>query len=260
MEEIIRAEKISTGYRKGKECIFIHKELDFQLIKGQFISLIGHNGSGKSTLFKSISNILPLLSGNIFLKNKVLNEYSRMQLAQLLSIVVTDKIVNPNLKVREVVESGRYPYISRIGKLRKSDQIILEESIYDVGMMGFEDRKINTLSDGELQRVLIARALCQKTEIILLDEPSSHLDLEGKFSIMKLLNEISRKEEKTILLSTHDIDLALQTTDTLWLLDKERNLITGSPKDLVDSDILSKIFDNENFHFDKSIGKFIATK
>lgn len=260
MEEIIRAEKISTGYHRVKECIYIHRQIDFQVIKGQFISLIGHNGSGKSTLFKSISKMLPLLSGKIFLKNKDLNDYSRMQLAQLISVVVTENIVNPNLKVREVVESGRYPYISWTGKLGKSDRIILERSIYDVGMMGFEDRKINTLSDGELQRVLIARALCQDTEIILLDEPGSHLDLEGKFSIMKLLNEISRKEEKTILLSTHDIDLALQTTNTLWILDKERNLITGSPKEIVEADILSKIFDNDNFQFDKNTGRFIAIK
>lgn len=255
-QEILQAINLTTGYI-SKDTIIVHKNMNFSILKAQFISLIGHNGSGKSTLFKTITSYLPSISGQLFLFGKEIKDYTAAELAQKISIVVTDPLVNSNLKVIELIETGRFPYISWNAKLSKTDKEIISESIFQVGMQGFEYRKINTLSDGELQRILIARALCQKTEMILLDEPLSHLDVEGKYSIMKLLTDLSKIEQKTILLSTHEIDLALQTTDSMWLLDKERNLHCGNPTELIDTGIFSSIFENDHLKFDEKARKFV---
>ncbi|MBB4035185.1 iron complex transport system ATP-binding protein [Dysgonomonas hofstadii] len=259
---IISAVNIGIGYGKTKhrDETALYKGLSFNLYQGELVCLIGANGAGKSTLLRSISNSQPTLNGNIFIQNKDITLYSEKSLSRLLGLVLTDKTATGGLLVKELVELGRYPYTGFFGQINKEDKDVVEKAMTDVGIIHKASSYVAELSDGERQKAMIAKALAQECPIILLDEPTAFLDIESRIEIMNLLHELAINQNKTILLSTHDIDLALLLADRLWLLSKEKGLVSGITEDIILSGIMDNFFKGENVVFDRYSGNFLPNR
>ena len=252
---ILHTENLSIGYKTKSKTNTIIQNCDIQLQKGKLVALVGANGIGKSTLLKTITGIIPTLDGTVFLNDKKIQSYLPKDLAQELSIVLTESLPPSNLSVYEIVALGRQPYTNWLGKLSEEDQLKVDEAIFLTGIEEFKDKKHYEISDGQLQKALIARALAQDTALIILDEPTTHLDLVHKVSLIKLLQKLTHETSKTILYSTHDIDLAIQLSDEMIVLTQNK-LIQDQPCNLIASDIFNELFKNESIVFDKTIGKF----
>lgn len=253
---LLSTNNLQIGYRNGKTEKVIAQHLDLHLFSGQMFCLLGPNGAGKSTLMRTLAGLQPGLSGDVYIENQRLQELSPNDLAQRLSLVLTDKAETGNLTVEEVVTLGRTPYTNWLGTLSSEDSRQISLAMEAAQVSDFASKRLFQLSDGERQKVMLARALAQDTKIILLDEPTAHLDLPSRIEMMHLLRNLSRKSNKAILLSTHDLDLALQTADQLWLMKKGGETITGVPEDLVLNGSFEKTFARRGFYFDKSTGSF----
>ena len=203
---------LSVGYKVGHTVI---SDINLTLQSGQLACLIGENGVGKSTLLKTLTGFLPKLEGSLLLDGKDISEFSQRALARQISIVLTQKPDVQNLTVEEIVGLGRSPYTGFFGKLHANDQQIVDESITAVGIEKLKNRMIQTLSDGERQKVMIAKALAQQTPIIFLDEPTAFLDFSSKVETFQLLQRMAHEMGKLVLLSTHDLELAVRFSDTL---------------------------------------------
>ena len=206
MKPILTISNLEIGYKTNKTTKSVAGSLNLSLNPGELVCLIGPNGSGKSTLMKTLAGLLPALQGNIFLNDVNIAQISRKLLAQKLSLVLTEPIVTGNLTAYDLVSFGRYPYTGWLGTLTDPDRHHVDEAIQQAGITPYVQRNIHELSDGERQKAMIARALCQDTQIILLDEPTAHLDLPNRVDIMHLLKTLSRETDKAILLSTHELD------------------------------------------------------
>jgi cobalamin transport system ATP-binding protein len=222
-------------------------------------AIIGINGIGKSTLLRTIGKIQPKLSGSILLNNRELKSYNALDLASLVSIVLTEPLVSKNLTVLELIALGRQPYTNWIGKLSNKDKAKIQEAIAMVDLSDLQHKKCYELSDGQLQRVMIARALAQDTAIILLDEPTSHLDLHHKVQILKLLKSIAHKTNKTILFTSHEIEMAIQLCDKILIMNKEVHHF-GKPDELIQKSAFEKLFPIDTVSFDPSTGSFKIKK
>ena len=203
---------LSVGYKVGHTVV---SDINLTLQSGQLACLIGENGVGKSTLLKTLTGFLPKLEGSLLLDGKDISEFSQRALARQISIVLTQKPDVQNLTVEEIVGLGRSPYTGFFGKLHANDQQIVDESITAVGIEKLKNRMIQTLSDGERQKVMIAKALAQQTPIIFLDEPTAFLDFSSKVETFQLLQRMAHEMGKLVLLSTHDLELAVRFSDTL---------------------------------------------
>lgn len=203
---------LSVGYKIGHAVV---SDINLTLQSGKLASLIGENGVGKSTLLKTLTGFLPKLEGSLLLDGKDISEFSQRALARQISIVLTQKPEVQNLTVEEIVGLGRSPYTGFFGKLHANDQQIVDESITAVGIEKLKNRMIQTLSDGERQKVMIAKALAQQTPIIFLDEPTAFLDFSSKVETFQLLQRMAHEMGKLVLLSTHDLELAVRFSDTL---------------------------------------------
>lgn len=203
---------LSVGYKIGHAVV---SDINLTLQSGKLASLIGANGVGKSTLLKTLTGFLPKLEGSLLLDGKDISEFSQRALARQISIVLTQKPDVQNLTVEEIVELGRSPYTGFFGKLHANDQQIVDESIIAVGIEKLKNRMIQTLSDGERQKVMIAKALAQQTPVIFLDEPTAFLDFSSKVETFQLLQRMAHEMGKLVLLSTHDLELAVRFSDTL---------------------------------------------
>lgn len=203
---------LSVGYKVGHTVV---SDINLTLQSGKLASLIGANGVGKSTLLKTLTGFLPKLEGSLLLDGKDISEFSQRALARQISIVLTQKPDVQNLTVEEIVGLGRSPYTGFFGKLHANDQQIVDESITAVGIEKLKNRMIQTLSDGERQKVMIAKALAQQTPIIFLDEPTAFLDFSSKVETFQLLQRMAHEMGKLVLLSTHDLELAVRFSDTL---------------------------------------------
>jgi len=256
---IISAQNIAIGYTKGNTKP-LFENLSFELYKGELVCLLGINGAGKSTLLRTISNSQPSLSGKILFRGKDISTYSERSLSKLLGLVLTDKTSVGGLLVKELVELGRYPYTGFFGQLNKEDREIINKAMTDVGISHKADAYVAELSDGERQKAMIAKALAQQSPIILLDEPTAFLDIESRIEIINLLHNLASTQGKTILLSTHDIDLALLLADRLWLLSKENGLVCGGTEDLVLTGKLDNFFQGKNVVFDRNTGSFLPKR
>ena len=255
-ESTVHIAALTIGYRfKGREKV-VAKHLCADIKSGELTCLLGTNGIGKSTLLKTLSAFLPPLSGQIILMGKDISTYSERELSQIISIVLTEKCNIRNLTAYELVGLGRNPYTGFWGKLSMHDHEIIENSLRQVGMLHFKNQTMDIMSDGERQKIMIAKALAQETPIILLDEPTAFLDFPSKVEILKLLRRLSRHLNKTVFLSTHDIELALQVADRLWLMSNNGRLKTGIPEDLTLDGSLANFFINENITFDQTSGLF----
>ncbi len=243
------------GFKNQKETKLLLKDINISASEGELLALIGVNGSGKSTLLKTLAGLLPKLSGDIFLGKKKISEYSRKDLARKIAFVPSAFMGTKYLKVKDVVSLGRFPYHSFSSQNTEKDKEIIEKALFTVGMTKFKDRYLDEMSDGEKQKVMTARALAQDTDIILLDEPTSFLDLENKFALYKLFSETSQKLHKTIIFSTHDLNIALKYCDKVWLI-KDQNIIEGSPEDLILSDKFKSVFSEKHIFFNDRTFEF----
>ena len=247
---------LSIGYKSTKTGKVVAEKLNLELFPGQMVCLLGPNGAGKSTLMRTLAGLQPSLGGEITIEGNPLVKLTPGDLAIRLSLVLTEKIEAGNLTVYEVVALGRTPYTGWLGKLKQIDFEKIEWALESVNITSFRQKRIHQLSDGERQKVMLARALAQNTEIILLDEPTAHLDLPSRVEMMHLLHTLARKTNKAILLSTHELDLALQAADQLWLMKQSGEMTTGIPEDLVLNGAFESTFEKSGFYFDKDSGRF----
>ena len=237
----------------------IADRLNFALQQGELSAVVGVNGIGKSTLLRTLGKVQPKLSGSIVLGNKDLKNYSTMELASTISVVLTEPLASKNLTVLELIALGRQPYTNWIGKLSDTDKSKIQEAISVVDLDKLKNKKCYELSDGQLQRVMIARALTQDTSIILLDEPTSHLDLHHKVQILKLLKSIAHKTRKTILFTSHEIEMAIQLCDKILIMNNESHEF-GEPCELIQNQSFERLFPKDTVKFDPKTGSFKIEK
>ena len=231
--EILESLGLSIGYPSaGRNPVVLARDLNLTVRRGEVTGLLGPNGSGKSTLLRTLTGLQPALSGSVRVMGHAIRSNMVRQTARMLSVVLTDRIDVRNLTVYQLVSMGRYPYTDWLGRSGRHDDELISAAIAKVRLSGFENRFFNELSDGEQQRILLAKALVQDTPLIILDEPTAHLDLPNRISIMKLLRHLADETGKSILFSTHDLDLAIHTADILWLLPKGGRLVRGTPREL----------------------------
>lgn len=253
---ILHTDNLSIGYSSKAGKTVIAENLNLKLSEGKLIALIGANGIGKSTLLRTITGIQKPLSGNVFLNQRKVTDYEPLELAQNLSIVLTEKLPPSNLTVFELVALGRQPYTNWIGTLSEEDIRKVHEAMALTQITPFSKKKHYEISDGQLQNVLVARALAQDTNLIILDEPTTHLDLVHKVALFKLLKKLTHETGKCILFSTHDIDLAIQLSDDMIVMTPEK-VVQNEPCNLISDGTFNTIFKDEHIFFDAEKGKFI---
>ncbi|TAI49149.1 ABC transporter ATP-binding protein [Flagellimonas allohymeniacidonis] len=255
-----KTSSISTnGLTIGYKSKAVAGNINFSCDSGELCAIIGVNGIGKSTLLRTLGNLQPKLYGSISINNQDLSTYSSGDLAKKLSVVLTEQPSSKNLTVEELIALGRQPYTNWIGTLTSKDKIYIQESLTAFLLKELRHRKCHELSDGQLQRVLIARAMAQDTPLILLDEPTTHLDLYHKVQILKLLQSLTHNEGKTIIFTTHEIDLAIQLCDKILILDGEQNPF-GEPCQLIENEHFERLFPEEMVVFDPKTGAFKVSK
>jgi iron complex transport system ATP-binding protein len=253
---ILTTQHLSIGYsRKGKTDI-IQSGLNLELRAGELVCLIGPNGSGKSTLLRTLTGLQKPLVGETFINGKQISRLRQLDKALMLALVLTERVDIENTTVYNLVSLGRHPHSNWWGNLTSEEDTIIRESIEMVHMGHKMQQNINELSDGEKQRAMIAKALAQDTPIILLDEPTAHLDLPNRVEIMLLLHKLAHKTQKAILLSTHELDLALQAADRIWLMSSGNGVECGVPEDLVFNGSFNRAFQSNSFFFNAANGNF----
>lgn len=248
---IIEIRDLSTGYSTKKEEKIIGAHLNGSLSEGDFVCLLGPNGCGKSTLLKTLSGLQRSIHGEVIVQNILLSNYKPKELSKVVSVVLTDNSKLNGMNVYDVVSMGRSPYTGFWGQLKENDHAMVDKCLQWVGITELKGRQMGELSDGERQKVMIAKSIAQETPIILLDEPTAFLDYPSKVSIMMMLHRLAKSKNKTILLSTHDIENALQISDKIWLLEEEQGLISGIPEDLCREGYIDKFFVTDGVYFDK---------
>lgn len=253
----LQTSALSIGYAQPrKPAKIVAQNLDLSLKAGELVCLIGPNGAGKSTLLHTLAGTLPPLAGQVRLMGDDLHRLKADALAKRLSIVLT---THPDMGLMtgyELVALGRHPYTGWSGGLTAHDEAIVQEAILAVGVVEFAARPVAELSDGQRQKIWIARALAQEPAVLLLDEPTAYLDLPRRVELMNLLRRLTRETDRAILLSTHDLELALRTADRLWLMSAGGDLHVGAPEDLILSGAFEDVFRGEGVEFDVQTGSF----
>lgn len=264
MQNTVEIENLSIGYAKSrhKKDKVVAENINATIRQGELTCLLGSNGVGKSTLLKTLSGFLGKLGGKISIMGKELDEYTPKDLSKTLGVVLTDKCEIRNMGVREIIGMGRSPYTSFWGTLDKEDYRIVDQAIEMIGIEHLKKRLVHTLSDGERQKVMIAKSLAQQTPIIFLDEPTAFLDFPSKVDMMQLLHKLTREAGKTVFLSTHDFELALQMADKIWIMDKNRGCSIGTPEELAESGTLKTFFARKSdaFNYEKGLVKMMELK
>lgn len=256
---ILKIESLQSGYRTPKGTIEVSGMIDMEIASGELVAVVGPNGVGKSTLLRTIAGVQPPLKGKILLKNKPLHTYRQKDLAENLSIVLTERIPSGNLTAAELIALGRQPYTNWIGSLSTEDIAIIDSILEKLDLTELRNRPCYEMSDGQLQRVMIGRALAQDTPLIVLDEPTSHLDIYHKAYIFKLLRTIAHDTSKTVFFSSHEIDLAIQLCDKVLVLQEDHSDF-GTPCDLIEKGSFMSLFPSDLIRFDKDTGTYKIEK
>ena len=245
---------LSIGYKTRRGERIVASDINASIREGELTCLLGRNGAGKSTLLRTLSGFQPKLGGSITIGGRELDDYADRELAQQVSVVLTERPDVQQMTVRELVALGRSPYTGFWGRLNDEDERQVDDAITLVGITALAQRLVTTLSDGERQKVMIAKALAQQTPIISLDEPTAFLDYPSKVETLLLLRRICREARKTVFLSTHDMELALQVADRLWLMDADEGIAIGTPHELADKGLLGRFLESGgngvHFHAD----------
>lgn len=256
---ILKTKNLDIGYISKKKEIRIAKDININLNKGELIALVGGNGIGKSTLLRTLTKVQPALNGDVFIKEKQLNLYNNLELAKEMSLVLTESISSKNLSVFELVALGRQPYTNWIGNLTTTDLEAIKKAIQLTNIEDLQHKKCFELSDGQLQKVMITRALAQDTPIIILDEPTTHLDMYHKAYLLKLLKQLTIDTGKTILFSSHEIDLAIQLCDSMVVMTKDQ-VVSDQPCNLISKGVFESLFPKDLIVFDEKTGSFRVKK
>lgn len=248
---------LSIGYTPPRRpVITVAAGLNATLEPGEMACLIGPNGAGKTTLMRTITGMQPSLGGQITLAGEDITRLSAQALAQRVSVVLTDRMDVGLLTAYALVALGRHPYTDWSGRLSEHDEAVTRWALEAVGAQALAGRYVSELSDGERQKIMIARALAQEPLLMILDEPTAFLDLPRRVEMMRLLRQLAHETGRAVLLSTHDLDLALRSADRIWLLPAGGDLQVGAPEDLVLSGAFAKAFHSEGVHFDIHSGSF----
>jgi len=254
---VLQTKALSIGYKNGgKTPKVIADQLNLQLNAGEFVCLVGPNGVGKSTLLRSVTGLQPKLDGEILMSGQRLETYHPRELAGQVSVVLTSPISVGAMRVDELTAMGRFPFTGLFDRMTDHDWEVVRETLRVVGVEKLSNRYIHTLSDGERQKVMIARALAQEPRLLVLDEPTAYLDLPGRVVVMNLLHDLASGHDKAVLTSTHDLDLALRHADRIWLMDDAGQIIQGAPEDLVLNGSFAQTFNRAGVRFDPLSGTF----
>lgn len=243
---MIELQHLTVGY--GEKAVLT--DISQTLAAGQMVSLLGANGAGKSTLLRTLAGFQPPLAGKVLIDGRNLHSLSPAERSKAVSVVLTERVEVPYMKVEDLVGMGRSPYTGFFGRLDKEDRAIVAEAIGMVGIAHLAQRTVDTLSDGERQKALLAKALAQQTPIILLDEPTAFLDFHAKVSTLRLLLRLAHETNKTIFLSLHDVEMAIQLSDALWIV-QDGKISTGTTASLTQSGTLGRFLQGEGITYDK---------
>lgn len=254
-KHIVKVKNLSIGYTSKKEVNTIASNLNIDLNEGNLVCLLGKNGIGKSTLLRTLTKVQPSLEGEIFINSTKLETFNFTNFAKIVSLVLTERLPDSSLTVFELVALGRQPYTNWIGYLTTEDLHIIKSSFEKTNTKHLMNSKCYELSDGQLQKILIARALAQNTPVIVLDEPTAHLDLHHTINTFLLLKNLASEFQKTIIVSTHEINLALQLADELWLMTPNQ-FISGKTEELISNNSINQLFESDLITFNKTLKQF----
>lgn len=254
--ETIEIRNLTTGYPTRRGFVEIGKNLTATLRSGELTCLLGPNGAGKSTLLRTLSGFLMPLKGTITIDGKELRTYTQQELARKLGVVLTEKPDATSMTVEQLVGLGRSPYTGFWGRLTGHDERVVRRSMELAHVWHMRQRLVSTLSDGERQKAMIAKALAQETPVIFLDEPTAFLDFQSKVETMLLLKKLAVEEGKIIFQSTHDVNMALELADRIWLVDKNIGVVIGTPCELAEAGELQKYFHGQGIRFNQETGLF----
>ena len=229
--------------------------INMELVEGELVGIVGVNGVGKSTFLRTISGVQPALKGKIFIEQKDRETIAAPKLASLISLVLTNQPISKNLRVAELVALGRQPYTNWIGSVTEADKQQIRKALELVNIEEIQHKRCYELSDGQLQKVLIARALAQDTPVVILDEPTSHLDMYHKAQVLKLLKRLSQQTNKAILFATHEVNLAIQLCDKIILM-QENEIVQGNPEQLISESAFDSMFPSDLIYFDSGSQSF----
>lgn len=252
-------DSLVIGYISGKNKKMLLPPVNGTAMKGELIAVVGRNGIGKSTLLRSLAGLQPPLEGKISLKGRNIKEYSRLQIAKILGYISTEVVKVVNMRVFELVALGRFPHTNWYGKIDAVNHNAIIDAIEKTDLSDFYHRFITELSDGERQRAMIARVLAQDADLMVMDEPTAFLDIKTKYEILHLLSTLAHNRGKTIIISTHDFQIAMDQADKIWLL-LETDLIEGAPEDLMLKGSFDHLFDSSLVVFDSDTGSFVLKK
>ena len=239
MEQIyVETEDLSVGYH-GKVLL---SDIALKVKKGEILVLIGPNGAGKSTIIKNIIREMNPIGGNIYVKGRKIGDFTSKEYAKTMSVVLTEKINTEMMTCRDVVAMGRYPYTNYFGKLTKEDEVIVNESLEKVSAMDIADKDFSQISDGQRQRIMLARAICQKPEVIVLDEPTSFLDIRHKIELLDILQEMAVKDNVAVIVSLHEIELAAKIADYVMCVGADGNIEFGRPEKIFTDDRINSLY------------------
>ncbi|MBN1628387.1 MAG: ABC transporter ATP-binding protein [Thermoleophilia bacterium] len=247
---ILRAENLSVGY--GHHAVL--RDIDIEMLRGQFVGILGPNGCGKTTLLRTIVRALSPLAGTVYLDARRLSEINQSDLAKQMAVVLTDRVAPGLLTVFDVVAMGRYPYTGFLGKLGDDDKQRVWDALNVVEAADLAHRHLSELSDGEAQKALIARALAQEPELIVLDEPTSHLDARHRVEVMRILRGLVVEKQVTVLTSLHDVDLSMKVCDLVVLVKGGRMLDFGPPEEVLAGNVISELYDMNRAGFSNQLG------
>lgn len=256
----IIVKNLTLGYSNRKPKKAVLENLSFQLFENELTCLLGPNGVGKSTLIKAILGQLKSWGGELILNGRDVQSFSNSELSKALSVVLSEPVLPGNMTVGQLVALGRIPHTGWTGRLDAHDRDLVENALYLTKIEYLKDERLSEISDGQRQKAMIARALAQDGKLMVLDEPTAHLDLVNRYQIMHLLRDIAKKQRKSILVVTHDLEIALETADRLLLLGTDLPLISGLPEDLVVTGQLDRILPGDEFLFNIEKGKIEQKK
>jgi iron complex transport system ATP-binding protein len=261
MSLLLKLSDLAVGYKVSRaRPHIVASGLQQEIRAGQLVCLIGPNGSGKSTLMRTVSGMQAPLAGSVFMDGSDLHRISKRELARRVSVVLTSRIGLGQLTGWDLAALGRMPFTNWSGRLTPEDDEIVTTALRDSGALAFSDRLVAELSDGERQKVLLARALAQQPKLMILDEITAFLDLPRRIEVMTILRDLVRSGDRAILLSTHDLELALSMAATIWLLPKDGSLVSGAPEDLVLNGAFAKAFAAEGLDFNAATGGFTTAR
>lgn len=250
MSDFFKTKDMSVGYNKN----ILIGDINITLKKGKILTLIGPNGAGKSTILKSISKQIPAICGCVYIDNEDVSKWNLKTMAKKVSVMLTDKVSTDMLTCFDVVSMGRYPYTNMVGKLTESDEKIVCESLEAVGLSHIANQDFNTLSDGQKQRIMLARAICQEPEVIILDEPTAYLDVKHKIELLSILSHMAREKKVTVIMSLHEIDLATKISDYLMCVKGDKVEYFGTPDKILKSNTVEELYDMENGSYNINFG------